>query len=29
MSDLYDTIKGDVRLRKEVAEKAGLGFRAS
>jgi len=29
MSDLYDTIKGDVRFRKEVAEKAGLGFRAS
>jgi hypothetical protein len=26
MSDLYDKIKGDGRFRKEVAEKAGLGF---
>ncbi|HVH72508.1 MAG TPA: hypothetical protein VNB49_15555 [Candidatus Dormibacteraeota bacterium] len=26
MSDLYDKIKEDVAFRKEVAEKAGLGF---
>jgi hypothetical protein len=26
MSDLYDKIRHDVRFRKEVAEKAGLGF---
>jgi integrase len=26
MSDLYDKIKSDVAFRKEVAEKAGLGF---
>jgi integrase len=26
MSDLYDKIKADVKFRKEVAEKAGLGF---
>ena len=26
MSDLYDKIKEDVVFRKEVAEKAGLGF---
>ncbi len=26
MSDLYDKIKCDVVFRKEVAEKAGLGF---
>jgi hypothetical protein len=26
MSDLYDKIKNDVPFRKEVAEKAGLGF---
>ena len=29
MSELHGKIKGDVRFRKEVAEKAGLGFRAS
>ncbi len=26
MSDLYDKIKEDVAFRKEVAQKAGLGF---
>jgi hypothetical protein len=26
MSDLYDKIRQDVKFRKEVAEKAGLGF---
>lgn len=26
MSDLYDKINEDVAFRKEVAEKAGLGF---
>jgi len=26
MSDLYDKIRHDVTFRKEVAEKAGLGF---
>jgi hypothetical protein len=26
MSDLYDKIKEEVSFRKEVAEKAGLGF---
>ena len=26
MSDLHDRIKGDVRFRKELAEKAGLRF---
>jgi len=26
MSDLYDKIKADVKFRKEMAEKAGLGF---
>ena len=26
LSDLYDKIKSDVAFRKEMAEKAGLGF---
>ena len=26
MSDLYDKIKSNVAFRKEMAEKAGLGF---
>jgi hypothetical protein len=26
MSDLYDKAKNDVQFRKEVAERAGLGF---
>jgi hypothetical protein len=27
MGDLYDKIKNDVEFRKEVAEKAGFGFK--
>jgi hypothetical protein len=29
MTDLYDRVRRDVAFRKEVAEKAGLGFEFS